>query len=452
MRGRPGTKALPLVGGGRAVGGPIKLGLLAGFCGLALLGFTAMAVVVVLGASDVAARHPFALRPVLAVHLLALGFLPLAVTGASFHLLPVMLRNDVGHPGRLRLALFLLAGGCLVAAGIAWRGSGLLWPAAALLTAGLVLVLGELLGLVRRAPRERKLVVSRVGASLACLHVVAALVLGAVVFSHGDGRVAGVPHDRWLLIHLHLAVLGWLAMLIVTVGRTLGPMLAGAPAAPPRRRPLTELALAVGVWTLVIGIAVSSNAVSLAGGAVVAGALASFARIVLSVARGRRIPIEAPLVHLLVGALFLLQAAVLGAAMLLGVVSAQRGVVAYVIFLLLGWAGGVTLGHLGKLLSLSLWVWWPPGPRPKQEALYPRALWLAEAAAFALGVELLAIGSLAGSVQLVRAGSLLVLCAASLATLAAITTWLRRAPAAGMTSRGRRRLAGPQHSTARPSR
>lgn len=431
MRGRPGTKALPLVGDGRAVGGPIALGLLGSFFGLALLGFAAASVVVLLAAPDLAARDAGALRPVLAVHLLALGFLPLAVTGASFHLLPVMLRNNVRHPGRLRLSLPLLLGGFLVAPGIAWTLPGLLWPGAALLTAGFAIVVAEVLGIVLGAPGDRTLVASRVGVALACLNVAVALVVGAVVFSRGDNPVAGVTHDRWLVVHLNIAVLGWLAMLIVTVGRTLGPMLAASPTARPRRWPLTEVALGVGVWTLVIGIAVAANAVALAGGACVAVTLGSFARSMIRVARGRRLPIEAPLAHLLAGVLFLVQAAVLGAAMLLGAVSVQRGAVAYVIFLLLGWAGGVTLGHLGKLLSLSLWVWWPPGPRPKQDALYARRPWLVEAAAFAIGVEVLATGSLAGNVQIVRAGGLLVVCAAALAMFATAATWRRRAPAAG---------------------
>ena len=430
MRGRPGTKALPLVGGGRAVGGPIRLGLLATSFAVALLGFVAASVVLVAAASDLAARDPLALRPVLAVHLLALVFLPFAVTGASFHLLPVMLRNDVARPRSLRFALPLLMGGFLVAAGIAWTLPGLLWPGTVLLTAGLGIVLVELLGLVRNAPAGRTLVASRTGVTLSGLNVVLALLLGALVFSHGDDLVAGVSHDRWLLVHLHLAVLGWLAMLILTVGRTLGPMLAVAPTTAVRRWPLAEVALAVGVWTLVAGIATSENAVAIVGGTIVAATLASFARIMVGVARGRRIPIEAPLVHLLVGVLFLVQAAVLGAAMLLSFVSAQRAIVAYVIFLLLGWAAGVTLGHLGKLLSLSLWVWWPPGPRPKQNALYPRTVWLGEAAAFAVGVELLAIGSLAGTVQIVRTGGVFVVCAALLAAIGAGTTWLRR-PADG---------------------
>ncbi len=429
MRGRLGTKSLLLIGGGRAVGGPIALGLLATFFAVALFGFAAASIVLLVAAPDLAARDAVGLRPVLAVHLLALGFLPFAVTGASLHLLPVMLRNDVAHPRRLRFALLLLLGGFLVAPGIAWALPGLLWPGAMLLTAGLGIVLVELLGLVRNAPAGRALVASRTGVTLSCLNVVSALALGALVFSRGDAPVAGVTHDRWLLVHLHVAALGWLAMLIMTVGRTLGPMLAVAPTAPVRRWPLAELALAIGVWTLVTGIAVSSNTVALAGGTIVAVTLASFARIMVGVARGRRIPIEAPLVHLLAGVLFLGQAAVLGAAMLLGVVSVRRAVVAYVIFLLLGWAAGVTLGHLGKLLSLSLWVWWPPGPRPKQDALYPRSVWLVEAALFAVGVELLAIGSLAGAVQVVRAGGVLLVCAAVLAAVGTGKTWLRRPPA-----------------------
>ena len=97
------------------------------------------------------------------------------------------------------------------------------------------------------------------------------------------------------------------------------------------------------------------------------------------------------------------------------------------LFLLLGFAAGVTVGHLGKLLSLSAWVWWPPGPRPKQDALYPRAAWLAEAASFGLGVELLAVGSLAGTAGVARAGGLLLVAAAALAATAAGITWRRRA-------------------------
>jgi len=224
-----------------------------------------------------------------------------------------------------------------------------------------------------------------------------------------DEPFAGVVHDRWLLVHIHLAVVGWLTLMIVTVGRTLGPMLALAPAAAPRRLPVTELVLCGGLWALVAGIAVDSQPAQLAGAAAIAVALAGFASAMLRILGRRRLPLEGPLIHIVSGVAFLAQAAVLGTAVVVGAVSPRRALTAYVVLLLVGWAAGVTLGHLGKLLSLSLWVWWPPGPRPKQESLYPRLLWRVEAGAFVVGVEVLALGSLAGSGIATRAGALALL-------------------------------------------
>ena len=430
LHGRPGTKALPLADG-RAVGGPIALTLLASYFALALAGWVAASVTLLVVAPRLAAQNPTASGPVLAVHLVALGVLPFAVTGASFHLLPVMLRNDVRHPRRLQLALPLLAGGFLVAPGVAFGKASILWPGVTLVAAGMLLVLSELLGLLWHAPRGRTLVASRTGVALVSLHVCAALVLGAVVFSHGDAPFAGVDHDRWLLVHLHLAVLGWLTLLIVTVGRTLAPMLARSPAAPARRLPTEELALSIGLWMLLAGLAAASTPAALAGACLVLLSLASFARQLVGVARSRRFELEAPLAHLIAGILFLLQAAALGMTILLGIVSTRTGLTAYVILLLLGWAAGITLGHLGKLLSLSLWVWWPPGPRPKQATIYPRRIWLAEAAAFAVGVELLALGALTGSAAVARAGAAILVVGAALACAGAASTWAGRRPGAG---------------------
>lgn len=426
LRGRPGTKSLPLADGGRAVGGPIALGLLASYVAVALAGWLAAAVALVVAAPDIAAAEPLARVPVLATHLFALGVLAFVVTGAAFHLVPVMLRNDVRHPGCLKVALPLLAGAFLLAPGIAFDHKALVWPGAALVAAGLVLVLGELLGIVVHAPGGRTLVASRAGVALSSLHVSAALVLGSLVFAHEDEPFAGADHDRWLLVHLNLAILGWLTLLIVTVGRTLAPMLAQAPTAPPRRLPGLELALTAGLWTLLAGIAVSSTTATAAGGAVILITLGTFAAFLVRVARTRRAGLEGPLAHFLAGIAFLLQAAVLGFLVLSGAVSTHRGLTAYVVFLLFGWAGGITLGHLGKLLSLSLWVWWPPGPRPKQNELYPRTLWLTETAAFALGIELVGLSPLAQSAGLAYAGGSALVAAALLAGAGASSTWNSR--------------------------
>ncbi len=425
IRGRPGTKARPLTHQ-RAVGGPIALGLLASYAAVALAGFLAATIVLLLAAPDLAGGSPLGRMPVLATHLLALGFLAFAVTGATFHLVPVMLRNDVRHQSRLRLALPLLAGGFVLAPGLAFDREALVWIGASLVAAALVLVLGELLGLVARAPRGRTLVASRTGVALSGFHAACALVLGAVVFSKDGRSFAGVGLDRWLLVHLDLAILGWLTLLIVTVGRTLAPMLAQAPTARPRRLPVLELSLTAGLWTLLAGIAASSTPAKAVGGIAMLAALAAFAVFLARVARARRAALEAPLAHLLAGVAFLLQAAVVGFLVLAGAISVGSGVSAYVVFLLLGWAGGVTLGHLGKMLSLSLWVWWPPGPRPRQAALYPRALWLAEGTIFALGVELVGLAPLAGREGLAYAGAGVLVASALLAWAGALRTWHSR--------------------------
>ena len=410
----------------RAVGGPVTLPLLACYVAFALLGWLAAAVALIAAAPDLASGRPMAATPLLAAHLVALGFLPLAVSAAAFHLLPVMLRNGLHSERRLWVALpLLVGGGWLLAPGIAFGVGAAVWPGAALLTVGLALIGVELAGLVVHAPRGRLLVASRIGVALSLFHVAAALALGALVFAHGDAPVLGLSHTRWLLIHLHIALLGWLALLIVTVGRTLGPMRALAPAAPARRVPAEELTLTLGLWLLGGGIA-ADRRLAFVGATLVLAALARFGALLTHVARRRRVELEGPLAHFLAGAVFLLQAAVLGFALLAGAVSQRHGLAAYVLLLLIGWAAGVTLGHLPKLLSLSIWVWWPPGPRPKQAALYPRRLAQAEAAVFALGVETLAASVYFGSVAAARTGAALLAAAALLVTATAASSWARR--------------------------
>jgi hypothetical protein len=421
-----GLRPLPLTNK-RAVGGPVARSLLAAYFAVALLCWLAAAVAVLFAADDLAAAHPLATAPVLAVHLVALGALPFAVSGAAFHLLPVMLRNDLPSQRALWLALPLLGGGILVASGVGSGAHIRAWIGATALSCGLAIVLTEVVTLIVRAPRGRTLITSRVGVALSCLHVVAALVLGAIIFEQ-DRPFAGIGYGRWLLIHLHLALVGWVALMIVTVGRNLTPMLALAPAAPARRWPVHEAVLIGGLWLLLAGLATASRTVTVAGAVIIALAVGRFALFVLRILRTRRGRLEAPLAHLAVGAYFLLQAFGLGLAAAIDP-NRHRLVVAYVVLLLLGWAGGVVIGHVTKLLSLSLWVWWPPGPRPKQAALYPRRVGLAETAAFLIGVEALVAGILATSATLARVGAGLVCLSAVLTLTGAAASWRLRARA-----------------------
>lgn len=408
----------------RAVGGPVPARLLAAFVASSLVAWCAASVAVVAAADDLAHGIPSSPTVLLAVHLVAAGALPLGVAGASFHLLPVMLRNDLPSVRSLWAAVPLLLGGAAVAFGLQHWSKPLVWAGAAAVACGLAIVVWQLGTLVVRAPRERTLIASRTGVALALAHATAALVAGALIFDL-HRPFWGVAYDRWLLVHLHLALVGWIALLVVTVGRNLAPMLALAPAAPSRKWPIDEVLLVAALWLLLVGLAADVRAVTLVGGAGAAATMARFGLLVTRVFRSKRAPLDAPLGHLVAGGMFLVQAVVLGLLAAAGV-GGVRVVEAYVVFLLIGWAGGVVVGHLPKLLSLSLWVWWPPGPRPKQAQLYPRRLAVTETAIFAAGVEVLALAVLTGSVGAARTGATLLLVSALVATAAAAEVWRRR--------------------------
>lgn len=355
-------------------------------------------------------------RPVAAAHLVALVFFPFAVAAAVWQLLPVMLRTDPARPWARWVALALVGAGAPLALGVALESRVLVVPSAAALGVGLVLLLAELASLVRRAPRGKRLVVSRPAVALAGAHAAIAFALGAVLFADDGAAPLGVPYERLLLVHLTVALVGWLTVMILAVGRTLVPMLGLAPAAPPRRVPVPELTLLAGLWLFVAGVAWPVDVLAGLGILTMLAALAVPARRFLQVARRGTIGWrEGPVAHVTIGLVFVAQAAALALAALAGVGDPRRAAIAAVVLLGIGWTVGVVAAHLGKLLSLSGWGSWPPGPRPKQAALYPRRGWRLELAAFGLGVELLAVGILAGASGPARAGAGLLVVASLLA-------------------------------------
>jgi hypothetical protein len=420
-------RRLPVAGVGPRTGAPARSSLVAALFAVALAGWLGATATLVLAADDVAHGRPFAEPVVVAVHLVTVVVLPCAVTAAVLHLLPVMLRNDLRRPSVLGALPLLLGAGFLVAGGVGLEAGWVAWPAAALVAAGLALVVWQLGGLLLGAPRNRMVVVSRTGVALVCLHTTAALVLGMLLLARGDRALAGITHERLVLIHLHVAVVGWLALLILTVGRTLIPMLAQAPAAHRRTLPVDELTLTAGLWLLLAGLALPSRPLDAIAGAVIGVAVARFGRLVARTLGTRhQRDVEAPLGHVAAGILFAAQAATIGAATLAGAVDTTRGAESYVILLLLGWAVGITLGHAGKLLSLSVWAAWPAGPRPKQHELYPRRAWQAETLAFAVAVQGLAVAPLIQSRMLALGASLVLVAAAVTAAVATATSWTRR--------------------------
>lgn len=405
-------RELPLVQTGRPapfrIGAPAYLAALGGWC--------AAAVLLLAAAADLARTSVAGDGAVGAAHAIGLVFFPFAVVASVWQLLPVMLRNDPPRPKLRPLVLGLLGAGVPLAVAVAVDRDRLAAVAAALLAAGLTLLLLEVVSLIRGAPRGRTLVVSRPAIALAGAHAAAAFALGVVVLADGGSEPLGVPYERLLLGHLSLALLGWLTVLIAAVGRTLVPMLGLAAAAPRRKVPLAELTLAAGLWLFLAGVTAPADALLAAGTAVMLAGLAAPARLFLRVVRSGRIGVrEGPVGHVALGLIFLVQAAALALGSAANAVDDRRAAVAAVLLLGIGWAVGVIVGHLGKLISLSGWGSWPPGPRPKQADLYPRRGWQLETVVFGLGVETLALGVLAASGTTARAGAALLAVAAATA-------------------------------------
>ena len=399
-----------------ATGHPAPFGLGAPAYMVALGGWLVAAALLLMSAPQLSRLAVAGEGPVEAAHAIGLVFFPFAVAAAVWQLLPVMLRNDPPHP-RVRWLVF-----CLLFAGIPLAvaiGTGSAWlgaVCATLLAVGFALLLAELALLIRGAPRGRLLVVSRPALALAGVNAAASFVLGALAFADGGPEPLGISYERLLLVHLSLALVGWLTVMILAVGRTLLPMLGAAAAAGPRRAPLVELALVASLWTFAAGIAWAFDWLVVLGVLGMAGALVGPARLYVRVAVSGRVGArEGPVAHVVVGLVFLAQTALLAIAAVLGLASERRAAVAGVLLLGVGWAVGVVLGHLGKLVSLSGWGAWPPGPRPKQADLYPRRGWRIEVLLFAAAVELLAVGVLADSIAVVRTGGAVLLASALLA-------------------------------------
>lgn len=401
---------------------------------IALGGWVAATVLLFAAADELVGLATSSEETLGAAHALGLVFFPFAVAAAVWQLLPVMLRNDPPAPRLRWLVLVLLLAGIPLAVAVATGNDRLGAVSAVLLGAGFALLVLELVLLIRRAPTGRLIVVSRPAVALAMLNAAAAFALGAIAFADGGPEPLGVPWDRLLLVHLSLAVVGWLTVMILAVGRTLIPQLAAAAAERPRGAPWPELALAGGLWTFAIGIAGSVGALVALGVAVMAAALVVPARVFLRAALTGTIGYrEGPAAHAAVGLAFLAQAGVVALAALAGVGTGRRAALACVLMVGVGWATGVILGHLGKLVSLAGWGAWPPGPRPKQSDLYPRTGWRGEVVLFAVGTEVLALGVLANSLAMARAGAVLLVASSTIALACGVET-VRRVVV------GRRRL------------
>lgn len=374
------------------------------------------------GLGAVLAGHYYHPRLLALTHVVTLGWITLAIMGASYQLIPVVIERPLYSE---RLALWQLPG---LAAGILgmvshfWLGrwDGLSWAAALVgggILAHVINVALSLRGLARWSFTARGVALALGGLALTvAFGVTLAMTHGAHVFPGGP---LGAVHA-----HFHLALLGWIAPMIVAVAARVYPMFLLAPE--PGGGASVQLGgLGLGVPAVFLGLLLGRPALVVPGAVLVAVALGVHVWWVVGFARRRKRPtLDWGLRFVLTGTACLAPLGILGLVLALGVESGPRVALAYAVLALGGWASLTIVGMMLKIVPFLVWyrvyapragrepvptlaqLSWPAGERLAYGLLTAGTLGLAGTVAVGAPAAIAAAGTVAGLGALVFAAAL----------------------------------------------
>lgn len=316
-------------------------------------------------------------------HVLVLGFLAISITGAWHAVAPLVLgvRHTTG-----RLDWWLFATLALVAAGVVSHMllgtySGVAWSAGLLLLLLMLRLPNWLLGLAAgTAPPA-----IAIGAALAWCSFVLTVCLGGVVAVNRHTPFLPVAHGTILLGHAHLGLGGFAALMVVSLGLRLLPML--LPATPPQ---------GMGPWVAVLLTAAGGLGMGLLVpfmphmlpicATLLGGGLMAFLLLAVGMLRHRQpAPRDRarpdPVLALAGFALVaLLVALVLGEGIAFGAFSGPAVTLTYGVVAVAGFLGSIVLGVGGYLLPLVGWFAAfrerPELPRPPRTVGSPALGWI----------------------------------------------------------------------------
>lgn len=198
-----------------------------------------------------------------AVHALTLGVLVMTAIGASFQILPVVTGQSLVALWPCRLTFWTYAPGtALLVAGFVRAEPALLATGGALAVGGLALFAGLMADVLRRTRGMRTLVLHG-WAALAALVGLTTLGL-LLVFNLGAGFLADPV--ALTIVHLVVAVYGFMGMLVLGYSEFMVPMFALGPS-PDERHVVAAFGLAVGAIGVAVVAALAGSAPGLAAAA-----------------------------------------------------------------------------------------------------------------------------------------------------------------------------------------
>jgi hypothetical protein len=346
-------------------------------------------------------------------HLFTLGWLTMTVFGALCQLLPVALGTPVRSTRLAHAGFWAFAPGVgLFAAGVATSQVALHHAGILLVATGILLVLANVGGAL---PRARTRDVTWAAIALALGFLASTLVLGIVLLHNLHTGFIGGARVRVLATHLHVAIVGWLLLMIVGVSHRLLPMFLlshGADTSWTRR---ALALLASGVVVLGMGLTLQQPAAAWGGALLLLGGLGCFFRQAYAFFRARvRKKLDVGMRFVATALAFLATSAILGVAVLASGASHPRLATAYVITGLLGGIVLYVIGFFYKIVPLLAWTARFRGrmgkePVPTVAQLYSARLGYVQLGLMAGGVAILSAGTAAGSAHAARCGAVLFL-------------------------------------------
>ena len=299
------------------------------------------------------AGHYYHPRLLALTHTVTLGWVTLAIMGASYQLIPIVLERPIWSERLARWKLAILA---IAVTGMVAHFHLGTWPglaaAAALAGVGIALHLGNvamsLRGFTQWTFTARLVVLGYGGLALTTSFGLALAINRVWPF---------LPEAFFPILHAHvqLALLGWVAPMILAVAARVYPMFFLAPA-PRRWHSFLQLwGLAAGVPAVVVGL-LGVPGVLVVGALAVALAAGAHAAWVCEMVWGRKRPgLDWGLRFVLTATAFLVPAAMLGVAMAADRVAGPRVALAYALVTLGGWVSLTIVGMMLKIVPFLVW-------------------------------------------------------------------------------------------------
>lgn len=351
-------------------------------------------------------------------HLFTLGFLTLVIFGALAELLPMALAAKRYSASASMVAWgFLLPGIPLFAYGLATSDTSLLIGGAVGVGIG-VLVDAANVFVSLTSVSTRSVTWGAVAAG--CVFLVTALGFGlALADNLHTGAIAG-ERVRVLAAHLHIALVGWVLIVIVGVAHRVLPVFLSAPPVPARATGVSVILLGVGVSLLACGLPHDIGPLAVAGILLIVGGVAVFLRynLALVLRRGRRrMPVGMQFVG--VALLALGGVAILGPIVYEVGAARPRVATTYVAIALLGVFVPFVIGVMYEIVPVIAWSIryagrLNRGVLPQVSDLYSHRVARWQQSLHFGGVALMGLGVSTGGQGLVRGGALGVVAAVAL--------------------------------------